>query len=212
MRAADFATFARIGIVLAVAYLILMGFNPFISIILFAIALILDAVDGYLALLESSGGRIGPLDYIDGLLGNAKMMKAVKAARLKTAKLAPYGPRFDIIGDRIIEYVLWALFAYVHVVPLFVLVIIIIRNCSADGLMGLKGTSSKMKSAFARMMYSSAPSRAAGNTLKFLTFSYLMLQYVAGYPAYIGEALVAILVIFSVVRGASEIYESLWAS
>ena len=53
-----------------------------------------------------------------------------------------------------------------------------------------------------------APSRAAANILKFLTFGYLMLQYVAGYPAAIGQALIAILVIFSVVRGASEIYES----
>lgn len=208
MRAADLTTFIRVGIILLVAYLIVVGFNPFVSIALFAIALILDGVDGYLALFESSGGKISPSDYIHGLLGDKKIMKEVKEARLKTAKLAPYGPRLDVIGDRIIEYILWILFVYVHVVPLFVLFIIVIRNCAADGLMGLKGTSSKMKSSFARIMYASAPSRAAANILKFLTFSYLMLQYVSGYPAIAGQALVAILVIFSVVRGASEIYES----
>ncbi len=208
MRSADLATFIRVGIILAVAYLVLTGFNPFVSIALFAIALALDAADGYLAIFESSGGKIGPGSYISSFLGDAKARKAVKVERLRTSKLAPYGPRLDIIGDRIIEYTLWMLFAYVHVVPLFVLFIIVVRNCTADGLMGPRGTSSKMKSAFARVMYASAPSRAAANVLKFLTFSYLMLQYVAGYPAIVGQALVAILVIFSVVRGASEICES----
>ncbi len=208
MRAADLTTFIRIALVIVVAYLVLIHFNPFVSIALFALALILDAVDGYFALFESSNGRITPSNYINALLGNAKLMKEVKEAKLKTAKLAPYGPRLDIVGDRIVEYALWILFAFVHVIPLFVIFIIVIRNCAADGFMGLKGTSSKMKSRFARIMYSSASSRATANVLKFLTFSYLMLQYVAGYPVIIGQALVAILVIFSVVRGASEIYES----
>ena len=60
MRAADLTTFIRVGIILVVACLILVGFNPFISIALFALALILDGVDGYLALFESSGGRDRP--------------------------------------------------------------------------------------------------------------------------------------------------------
>jgi phosphatidylglycerophosphate synthase len=209
MRSADLTTFIRVAIVLAIAYLVLTHYNPFVSIALFAIALILDGVDGYLATFESSKGKITPSLYIKALMGNASAHKLVKEAKLKTAKLAPYGPRLDVVGDRIIEYILWILFAYVHVVPLFVIFIIVIRNCAADGLMGLKGTSSKMKSRFARIMYSSAPSRAAANILKFLTFSYLMLQYVAGYPVIVGQVLVAILVIFSVVRGASEIYEAL---
>jgi phosphatidylglycerophosphate synthase len=209
MRSADLATFIRVGLVLIIVYLVLTGFNPLVSILLFAVALILDGVDGYLALLESSKGRITPSKYIKALTGNSVLMKQVKEAKLKTAKLAPYGPRLDIIGDRIIEYTLYILFTFVHIIPLFVLLVIVIRNCAADGLMGLRGTSSKMKSRFARIMYASAPSRAAANILKFLTFSYLMLQYVAGYPAIIGQALVAILVIFSVLRGASEIYESL---
>jgi len=209
MRAADLTTFIRVGIVLLVAYLILTHFNPFAAIALFAIALILDGVDGYLAIFESSKGAITLNKYVKALMGDAKVIKEVKEAKLKTAKLAPYGPRLDVIGDRIIEYILWILFAYVHVVPLFVIFIIVIRNCAADGLMGLKGTSSKMKTRFASIMYASAPSRAAANILKFLTFSYLMLQYVSGYPAIVGQVLITILVIFSVVRGASEIYETL---
>jgi phosphatidylglycerophosphate synthase len=209
MRSADLATFIRVGIILLVAYLVLIGFNPFVSVGLFAIALILDGADGYMAVLEASNGKLTLGKYIQGLTGNAKLKAAIKEAKLKAGKIAPYGARLDIIGDRITEYTFWILFTYLHVIPLFVFLIVIIRNCSADGLMGLKGTSAKMKTAFARIMYASAPSRAAANVLKFLTFGYLMLEYVGGYPVIIGQALVAILVIFMVVRGASEIYESL---
>lgn len=209
MRGADLATFIRVGIILLVAYLVLVGFNPAVSILLFAVALVLDGADGYLAVLEASGGKLTLGKYLRGIGGDAKLKAAIKEAKLKATKAAPYGPRLDVIGDRIIEYIFWALFTYIHIVPLFVFIIVIVRNCAADGLMGLKGTSSKMKTAFARVMYASAPSRAAANVLKFLTFGYLILQYVAGYPVIIGQALVAILVIFMVVRGASEVYEAL---
>jgi phosphatidylglycerophosphate synthase len=209
MRGADLATFIRVAIILVVAYLILVGFNPIFSIALFAIALVLDGADGYLAVLEASKGKLTLGKYIKGLRGDPKLKAAIKEAKLRAAISAPYGPRLDVIGDRIIEYTFWALFTYVHIIPLFVFLIVIVRNCAADGLMGLKGTSTKMKTAFARIMYASAPSRAAANILKFLTFGYLILQYVAGYPAVIGQALVAILVIFIVVRGASEVYEAI---
>lgn len=209
MRSADLATFVRVGIILVIAYLVITGFNPIVSILLFVIALVLDGVDGFLAISESSNGSIGPAKYISALMGDQKARKLVKEAKLRTAKLAPYGPRLDIIGDRITEYIFWILFTYLHIVPLFVFLIVVIRNCAADGLSGLRGTSSKMKTRFAQIMYASSASRATANILKFLTFSYLILQYVAGYPAYIGQALIAILVIFMVIRGASEIYESL---
>lgn len=211
MRSADLTTFIRVALILVISYLVLTGFNPFVSIALFAIALILDGVDGFLAVMEASNGTITTSGYISALLGNSKMKKAVKEAKLKTAKIAPYGPRLDVIGDRITEYILWILFVFVHVVPLWVFFIVVIRHCAADGLMGVKGTSSKMKSRFARIMYASSASRAAANILKFVTFSYLMLEYVAGYPVFVGQALIAILVIFIVVRGAAEIYESLKA-
>jgi phosphatidylglycerophosphate synthase len=209
MRSADLTTFLRVGIILVVVYLILAGFNPLISILLFAIALVLDGADGYLAVLEASKGKLTLGKYIKGLTGDSKLKAQIKEAKLSASKQAPYGPRLDIIGDRITEYAFWIVFTYVHVVPLFVFLIVIIRNSAADGLMGLKGTSGKMKTRFAQLMYASAPSRAAANILKFITFGYLILQYVAGYPVIIGQALIAILVIFMVVRGASEIYEAL---
>lgn len=211
MRSADLATFVRVGIIFAVVYLILVGFNPFVSIILFAIALVLDGADGYMAVLEASGGKLTLGKYIQGLTEDSKLKAAIKEAKLKASKIAPYGPRLDIIGDRITEYAFWILFTYVHIVPLFVFFIVMVRNCAADGLMGLKGTSGKMKTRFAQVMYASAPSRAAANILKFITFGYLILEYVAKYPTIIGQALIAVLVIFMVVRGASEIYEALKA-
>ncbi len=150
MRGADLATFIRVGIILLVAYLVLVGFNPLVSVLLFAVALVLDGADGYMAVLEASGGKLTLGKYLRGSDGDAKIKGAIKEAKLKAAKAAPYGPRLDVIGDRIIEYIFWMLFTYIHVVPLFVFMIVIIRNCAADGLMGLKGTSSKMKTAFAQ--------------------------------------------------------------
>ena len=203
------ATFARIAIVLFVLFLVVIKADPFISIALFALALVLDAVDGYLAINEASTGRIGISEYLKSALGDAKQRKAVKEAKLNSSKLAKYGPRLDIIADRITEYSFWMLFTYLHIVPFFVLVIIVIRHSFADGFMGMKGTSSKMKTRFARALYGSNASRALANILKFATFSYLILEYVSGYPAIVGNALVGILVVFIVLRGAAELYETL---
>jgi len=203
------ATFARTAIVLFVLFLVVIKADPFISIALFALALVLDAVDGYLAINEASTGRIGISEYLKSALGDAKQRKAVKEAKLNSSKLAKYGPRLDIIADRITEYSFWMLFTYLHIVPFFVLVIIVIRHSFADGFMGMKGTSSKMKTRFARALYGSNASRALANILKFATFSYLILEYVSGYPAIVGNALVGILVVFIVLRGAAELYETL---
>ena len=190
-------------------FLVVIKADPFISIALFALALVLDAVDGYLAINEASTGRIGISEYLKSALGDAKQRKAVKEAKLNSSKLAKYGPRLDIIADRITEYSFWMLFTYLHIVPFFVLVIIVIRHSFADGFMGMKGTSSKMKTRFARALYGSNASRALANILKFATFSYLILEYVSGYPAIVGNALVGILVVFIVLRGAAELYETL---
>lgn len=209
MRSADAATLVRILLIFVVVYLTIIRFNPIAIILLFALALILDGVDGYLAVRESSKGKIGPMMYLKSSLGNPKMRKAVQEARAKTSQYAVYGPRLDIAGDRIAEYSLWALFTYLHIVPLFVLLIVITRHSIVDAFMGIRGTSSKMKSRAARMLYSSNVSRAAANILKFVTFSYLVLEYVWKYPAIYGNVLVAALVLFIVVRGIAEVLEDL---
>ena len=51
--------------------------------------------------------------------------------------------------------------------------------------------------------------RAGINVVKVVTFSYLMLVYIANYPISIGYALIAILVLYIMARGAGQIYESI---
>jgi len=209
MRSADIATLARTAMIFLIAYLVVIKFYPIATILIFAIALAVDGVDGYLAVNESSMGAIGVTEYIKSSLGNEKYKKKVKEAKLKTSKLAPYAPRFDVAADRIAEYSMWVLFLYLHIVPLFVLFIIIARHSIVDSLMGVKGTSSKMKRPIARALYSSNASRALANILKFVTFSYLVLQYVWSYPVLIGNVLVGVLVAFIVLRGISEALENI---
>ena len=67
---------------------------------------------------------------------------------------------------------------------------------------------SKMKTKFGRVA-SSRASRGLYMTTKTLAFIYLSLVYISGWPAWIGYALTAIVVTYSLVRGAAEIYEAL---
>ncbi len=207
MRSADASTIFRIGLVLFVIFLAAVKFNPAVSITLLALAFVLDGVDGYLALREASGGRLGLSEYADYAISGANA-KRVRALKEKTAKIARYGPRLDVAGDRIAEYSFWGAFAVFGIVPLFVLIIIIIRHSIADALLAAKGTSSRMRTGFARMLYSSNVSRGAVNALKFVTFSYFILAYVSGFPMVFAYVLMSVLVIFIVARGAAEVYES----
>ncbi|MGD0729449.1 MAG: CDP-alcohol phosphatidyltransferase family protein [Candidatus Micrarchaeaceae archaeon] len=209
MRSADQSTILRILLVLFVIYLIIIKYPATISIILLAVAFLLDGVDGYLALRETSKGKITLSMYINYSLGDKTNAKQIKAFKESTAKTAKYGPRFDVAADRIAEYSFWALFTVLNIVPFFVLIIVIIRHSLADAFLGSKGTSSKMKTGIASKLYSSNISRGAINVLKFVTFAYLILVYVASYPIVPGYILIALLVLFIVARGAAEIYESL---
>ena len=104
---------------------------------------------------------------------------------------------------------LWVTFAFLGIVPLFVLFIIIIRHSFADALLGARGTSSKMHSKLARSLYASNASRAGIQITKFVTFSYLVLVYVLRYPLWLGYALIGILTAYILIRGMAEIYEAL---
>ncbi len=210
MRSADFLTVLRVGIVILVAYLIIIKFNPIASIVLFAIALLLDGLDGFAALHEESKGSVGFIEYAKYAFGGltAKRREQVKLLKSRISSHYSYGPRMDVAGDRIVEYSMWALFTFLHVIPLFVILIIIIRHSFADAFMGMKGTSSKLKTRIAQIVYGSNASRAGINILKFLTFSYLMLAYVWEYPMAYGYVLVALLVAYIVARGIAEIVEA----
>ena len=209
MRLADAITLLRTALIIAVAYMIIFKLYPYLIVAIIAFAMLLDGVDGYAALWQESGGEISFAEYLKAASGNALIAKKVKKIKERIQKHAPHGPRMDVAGDRIVEYVFWILFTYLRIIPLFVLFIIVVRHSFADALMGARGTSSKMKTRFAKAVYSSNISRGGVNVLKFLAFSYLSLVYTLNYPAMPGYALVVILVSLVLLRGAAEIYESI---
>ena len=209
LRSADATTIVRTLLVVLLAYMIIVKFSVIADITLFALIIVMDALDGFFAVHEETKGAIGFSYYLRAALGNPKAHAKVKEAKLSLSKSAPHGARFDVAGDRIVEYVPWIVFTYLHVLPLFLIFIVVIRHSFADALLGARGTSSKMKSAFAKAAYASNASRFGINALKFITFSYLMLVYVASYPLWLGLALAALLVVYILVRGAAEIYEAL---
>lgn len=208
MRSADAATLFRVMLIVIVAYLILLKASPVVIILLIAIAMAMDAFDGYLAVNESSNGKVGLRLYLKSILGDEESRSVVKSYKGKRTKASRFGPRMDIAGDRAVEYILWIVYTYVNVIPLFVIFIVVLRHSFVDAVMAEKGTSSKMKTKLAQIVYSSNLWRGGINVVKFATFSYLSLVYIWGYPAVIGYALVAILVIYILVRGAAEIIEA----
>ena len=208
MRSADAATIVRVLIIVLVAYLIIGRMSPFIIIALIAIAMAMDAADGFMAVNEISGGRVGLATYVRSLGGDARSRKIVRSFKEKISKRYKYGARIDVAGDRAVEYILWLVYTYVNVIPLFVLILVIIRHSFVDAVMASKGTSSRLKTKFAMAVYSSNIGRGGINVVKFLAFSYLSLVYIAGYPAWIGYVLVFILVAYILLRGAAELYEA----
>lgn len=212
MRSSDQATLARVLLSLAIVYLVIVRANPFVTIALIAIAFVTDGVDGYLAVREASSGGVSFLTYLKSSLGNAKAQSIVRPIKEGISQTAPHGARIDVAGDRVIEYSFWILFTYLRIIPVFVFLFVMIRHAFADALMGSRGTSSRMKTWFAKAVYSSNISRASVNILKFAAFSYLVLVYVSNYPALPGYLLVAALFTMIMMRGAAEIYESLPSS
>jgi len=207
MRIADIITLFRSFLVFPIAYLIIIKFNPFLLILLILFMFVLDGVDGFAA-VKYSKEKITFSDYLRAAFGNKVLKEKIKNLKHEIAKKNKYGARLDVAGDRTIEYVFWILFTYLNIIPLFIIFIIVIRNSFVDALMAAKGTSSKMKSRFARLFYSSNSSRALSAVLKILTFSYLSLVYISNFPLIYGEILTALFVIFAVLRGIAEVYES----
>jgi CDP-diacylglycerol--glycerol-3-phosphate 3-phosphatidyltransferase len=180
MRSADAVTLFRVFLVFVIAYLISVKSNAALVVFLIIFMFALDGIDGYLAKRES-----------------------------KRAKPTSYGAYIDIAGDRVIEYVFWILFSYLSIIPLFVVFLIVLRNSFADAMMASKKrTFSKMRTKFGRIA-SSHFSRGAYAVLKAADFIYLSLVFISNFPIGIGYALTGVVVAFSLVRGAVEIYDSL---
>lgn len=208
MRSADATTLFRVLLALLTVYLILVKFNGAVIVLLIAIVMFLDALDGYFAIREESKGAVGIITYFNSLLGNAKARSMVQKYRKRASISARFGARIDVAGDRAVEYSYWVIYTILGVVPLFVIFLIIIRHSFADAFMGAKGTSSHMKTWIGKAVYSSNIARGGINVVKFLAFSYLALVWVDAYPIWIGYVLTAVLVIYIMLRGVAEIYEN----
>ncbi len=210
MRAADATTVLRVLIAVAVVYGILAKFNPWALAAAIIILVVMDALDGFFALVQVSSGKVGFTDYVRAsVFGNKSISKTIRAYKDKLSKVAPHGARFDVAGDRAVEYLFWMVFTYINIVPLLVFIIVILRHSFVDAMMASKGTSSKMKSRFARVVYASNFSRALINILKTATFAYLPFVYISAWPLWFGYVLIAALVFVILLRGAAEVYENL---
>jgi len=203
MRSADVATLLRMPLLLATAYAIFAKANAVLVVALLAVLFLSDAADGYLATL----GKHSFTDYVRYLLRKATGSK--KGEKKFPRKMPAHAAYIDLAADRIIEYVLWLLFTQLQLLPWFIIAIIFVRNTIADFLViRKKKTFSKMHSAFGKIA-SSHLSRGVYGALKAINFAYLSLVVVAGWPISIGYSLTLLVVAFSLLRGAAEIYESL---
>lgn len=211
MNGADAITVFRTLLIFPIAYLILTSSSAWIALILIAVMFILDAVDGLVGTIMKSRGRLTVGEYLKATLLNDRFARD-KVSRYRSISGTSYGPRLDVAGDRVVEYTFWILFTYLSIIPLFILLIIVIRHSFVDALMGTKGTSSHMKTKFARLVYSSNLGRGGINVVKAVAFGYLALitidGLVVGWYLLIGYVLVATLFVYVMLRGAAEIYES----
>lgn len=210
MRSADAATIFRTLLAIAVVYMIILKLNAALIIFLIALVMFLDAFDGFLAVNEESKGGISFFTYLKAAAGNAAEKKKVAEFKHSIAGHSPYGARFDVAGDRAVEYSFWIVFTYLHILPLYVLLLVVLRHSFVDAFMGQRGTSSKMKTGFAQKVYSSNIGRGGINVVKFITFAYLALVYVSNYhyPIVVGYMLTAVLLAYILIRGVAEIYDS----
>lgn len=94
------------------------------------------------------------------------------------------GAVFDILGDRIVENVLWIYFACVGEFPFWIPIIVITRDVVVDNIRGQAlaegktafGDATMQKEAWARFIVSSSWSRGLYATTKAVCFTYLALM------------------------------------
>ena len=186
---ANIVTLARIGIILAIAAMMIWG-PPEIGLIaavLCAIAFIMDRVDGFIA----------------------------SRLRCKTE----FGGVLDVVGDRIAENVFWILFAHKGLIPVWIPIVVIVRGFLVDGFRSYalsKGftTFSMMKSGLGRRLVASPVSRLLYGVMKMVLFIGAFILY--GMGAHLHPQLLSVLnwtagatVMFCVVRGYYSIKDTL---
>lgn len=186
-------TFSRIMLAFFAVYLLLLG-NAMLYLV--AMALIIVAIS---------------LDYIDGLV----------ARRFNYA--TKFGGVFDIIADRTIENILWIVFAYIKLIPLWIPLVVVSRSFVTDGFRSYAfsrgkdafGKNTMMNNDMGILFVSSRFSRVLYATAKAAAFSMLALQLYlieVSYPN-IGifkdftYSLVLFTVAFCIIRGLFVVYD-----
>jgi phosphatidylglycerophosphate synthase len=137
------------------------------------------------------------LDYLDGFFA-------------KREKETEYGKRLDVAGDRIAEYLYYFIFTVLGLIPIFIFPVIVVRNCIVDSFFYTKEKNfSTTKTKIAKSLSSSHFARGVYAALKMITFFYFGCIAVGfDLPIFVGYILLSAVVIFSLARGAADIYEA----
>ncbi len=119
--------------------------------------------------LAATIGLILFLDAVDGYVAR------------KLNQSSDFGALFDIVGDRIVECILWLYFAVAGLIPFWIPAIVIARGFFTDGLRSAAfadgktafGENSMMSAGWTRALTSSRASRGIYGITKTVAFIYL---------------------------------------
>ncbi|HBI23246.1 MAG TPA: CDP-alcohol phosphatidyltransferase family protein [Nitrospiraceae bacterium] len=132
------------------------------------------------------------MDWLDGYIARKRNITT------------QFGAVIDILGDRIVENSLWIVFAHIHLIPVWVPLIVIVRGFVTDSMRSVAlakgktpfGENTMIRTEIGRLIVSSKLSRGIYGVAKVLTFCYLIL-----YLAYLGALKVHPYAVFSSWQG-----------
>jgi CDP-diacylglycerol--glycerol-3-phosphate 3-phosphatidyltransferase len=143
----------------------------------------------------------------------------------KRGETSRFGAVFDIAADRIVEWTLWVVFTYLSLVPLWVLLVFIVRGIIVDAIRSVQAAEhrqdpfSTIVSPLGKWLVAGQFMRIGYAVLKATTFTWLLLnlalqqllplQWLTWLDAasVIGTSLVLACVGVCLVRGAPVVYE-----
>lgn len=113
------------------------------------------------------------MDWLDGYLAR------------RTHTETPFGAVMDILGDRIVENVLWIVFAHLGLVPVWVPIVVVVRGFVTDAFRSVAltqgqtpfGKKTMIRSHIGRLLVTSRASRALYAGAKVVAFCYLTLDF-----------------------------------
>jgi len=111
------------------------------------------------------------MDWLDGYIARKRNITT------------QFGAVIDILGDRIVENSLWIVFAHIHLIPVWVPLIVIVRGFVTDSMRSVAlakgktpfGENTMIRTEIGRLIVSSKLSRGIYGVAKVITFCYLIL-------------------------------------